>query len=66
MECTTCGKPATMLWAAIDMDQRSNTHLAISSINGFGRMSPSCNECGGTVLGVIAVRVPIYEIEEQG
>jgi hypothetical protein len=40
IQCTTCGAPATHLYASWDV--RDGT---ISSLNGVGRWSPSCNSC---------------------
>lgn len=54
VECTTCGAPATHYWATLDPN-----NLQVSSINGLGHASPSCDECGGDSVEGLTVRVPI-------
>lgn len=40
IDCTTCGEPATHLYAVYDVTTRR-----ISSVNGLDRWSPSCDDC---------------------
>lgn len=59
LTCTTCGEPATHLWAALDPKT-----FQVSSINGLGHLSPSCDGCGGDADAEewITIRVPLATV----
>lgn len=56
IECTTCGEPATHLYATFNVADGT-----IGSINGRGRWSPSCDSCDEPDL--VEVDTDVFRIE---